>query len=272
VAHGIVEIANSAMTGAIRRISVQRGYDPREFSLVSFGGAGPLHANRLADALDIGQILIPMSPGIFSAMGLLATDLKHDYSTTHVSRLEEVNFDSLTAEFAKLTERGRQALTRENVTESQMQFIRHFDLRYVGQSYELSLLAPSDIDANQLQRLSEQFHAEHERAYGFSAVDEPIQLVNLRLTATGEIAKPRLRRLREGSGGVPISSRRVYFAETEGFVDCPVFDRYSLGAGDHLVGPAIVAELDSTTLIHPGFAASVDEFGNLLIERVQSAA
>ena len=266
VAHGIVEIANSAMTGAIRRISVQRGYDPREFALVSFGGAGPLHANRIADALGIGEVLIPTGPGIFSAMGLLVTDLKHDYSTTLVCQLDKADFQRVEAEFAKLGEQGRTALLRENVEEANVRLERSFDLRYVGQSYELSLSAPDEMNDVSVKDLGERFHAEHERTYGFSAPGEPIQLVNVRLTAIGDIAKPKLQKVQSTSADAQIANRQVYFEESNGFVDCPIFDRYKLVANQQISGPGILAELDSTTLLHPNSTATVDEYGNLRIK------
>ena len=271
VAHGIVEIANAAMTGALRRISVQRGYDPRDFVLVGFGGAGPLHANRLADELAIPETMIPMSPGIFSAMGLLSTDLKHDYSSTLVRRLDQIVADDLSQEFKGLEAQGRSALDRDRVDEERMQFLRQMDLRYVGQSYELTLsIDDPNLDAEEVQRVAARFHGEHERAYGFSAPAEPIELVNLRLTAIGRIAKPSLRQLAVGEGAshALLTTRSVYFAESGGFVDCPIYDRYRFRAESVIDGPAIVAEMDSTTLIHPDYRARVDGNGNLLIRKV----
>ena len=271
VAHGIVEIANAAMTGALRRISVQRGYDPRDFVLVGFGGAGPLHANRLADELEIPQTLIPMSPGIFSAMGLLSTDLKHDYSSTFVTQLDDTVPTDLLQEFERLEAQGRTALDQDQVEEQRMQFVRQLDLRYFGQSYELTLsIQDPGFHPEEMLRLAERFHCEHERVYGFSAPDEPIELVNLRLSAIGTIAKPSLRQLaeddRDASSAV-LAARSVYFAESGGFVDCPIYDRYQFHAGTRIEGPAVVAEMDSTTLIHPGYKASVDDIGNLLITK-----
>ena len=272
VAYGIIEIANAAMTAALRRISVQRGYDPRDFVLVGFGGAGPLHANRLADELELGLTLIPTSPGIFSAVGLLATDLKHDYSATHLQRFDEIVPHSLEDQFRALEAQGRTALQRERVEPASMAFVRQVDLRYVGQSYELTLAAQDDVfDAPELERLSAQFHHEHERAYGFQAPNEPIQMVNLRLSAIGRIAKPRLRQCESTDQGLEaarISTRSVYFDEIGGYTECGTYDRYKLGRGTEIPGPAIVVEIDSTTLIHPGYQAKVDQYGNLLITRI----
>ena len=174
-------------------------------------------------------------------------------------------------EFEAMEARGRAALEQDQVDEQRMQFVRQLDLRYFGQSYELTLsIEDPDMRPDEMQRLSERFHQEHERVYGFSAPDEPIELVNLRLSAIGTIAKPSLRQIAAGDqdpSSAVLTTRSVYFAETGGFVDCPIYDRYQFHANTAIDGPAIVAEMDSTTLIHPGYKASVDDIGNLLISQ-----
>jgi N-methylhydantoinase A len=266
VALGIVEIANTAMVNAVRRISVQRGYDPRDFVLVAFGGAGPLHANRLAVELEIPTVLVPMSPGTTSAMGLLVTDLKHDYSTTVIQRADRLDVEMVNRLYREMEAQGHKALLTEGMGHASISFERQVDMRYVGQSYELSIPLAEDEIEEALVRVLQRFHEEHERAYGFAAPDEPVEFVTLRLTAVGSIAKPKLRELAERSGNVtPRAVRQVYFAEGGGFVDCPSYNRYRLAAGGLIEGPAIVEEMDSTTVIHPGFRAEVDRYGNLLI-------
>ena len=268
VALGIVEIANTAMANALRRISVQRGHDPRDFVLVAFGGAGPVHANRLAAELEIPTLLVPMSPGTTSAMGLLVTDLKHDYSTTLIQRTDRLDVEMINRLFGEMEERGKKALLTEGMEHSSIGFERQVDMRYVGQSYELPIPVGENKVEDALERMLRRFHEEHERAYGFAASDEPVEFVTLRHTAVGSIAKPKLRELPERSGDVNAARRtvrQVYFAETGGFVDCPSYDRYQLAAGGVIEGPAIVEEMDSTTVIHPGFLAEVDRYGNLLI-------
>jgi N-methylhydantoinase A len=266
VALGIVEIANTAMVNAVRRISVQRGYDPRDFVLVAFGGAGPLHANRLAVELEIPTVLVPMSPGTTSAMGLLVTDLKHDYSTTVIQRADRLDVEMVNRLYREMEARGHKALLTEGMGHTSISFERQVDMRYVGQSYELSIPLDEDEIEEALGQVLQRFHEEHERAYGFAAPDEPVEFVTLRSTAVGSIAKPKLRELAERSGNVtPRAVRQVYFAEGGGFVDCPSYNRYRLAAGGLIEGPAIVEEMDSTTVIHPGFRAEVDRYGNLLI-------
>ena len=266
-ANGIVEIANAAMVNALRLVSVQRGYDPRDFALVAFGGAGPSHANRLAAMTEIPVAIIPPSPGTASAMGLLVTDLKHDYATTSIEQMERVDPAALERTFCDLEARGRETLMREGIGEAAMDFRRQADLRYVGQSHELTLpLAADPLDPVQMERMLQQFHCEHERAYGFSAPGEEVELVNLRLAAVGEIAKPAMASIEKAEGEATAkTSRPVYFAESGGYVECPVYDRYGLGAGATVMGPAIIEEVDSTTTIHPSYQVRVGEFGHMVL-------
>jgi N-methylhydantoinase A len=258
-ANGIVEIANAAMVNALHLISVQRGYDPRDFLLVAFGGAGPVHANALARDAEMPTLLVPRSPGIFSATGLLTTDLKRDAAVTLMRRLADVEDAELDAGFAELERAGVAELEREGVARDAIEFRRQLDLRYVGQSFELTIPAGDDV--------ADRFHAEHDRTYGFAAPAEPVELVSLRLTSVGRIEKPPLRPLATGAAAEPKERRDVYFAEAGAYVETPVYDRYALPAGAAFAGPAVVEEFDSTTVVHPGFAVRVDEVGNLFIER-----
>ena len=269
VALGIVEIANSAMVGALRQVSIQRGYDPRDFLLVAFGGAGPVHANRLAAELEMPSVLIPTSPGTTSAMGLLVTDIKHDYSVALIQRADQLDFRTVESQFARMKSEGEAALSSEDVASESMRFVYQADTRYVGQSYELTITLPDGgLKSDQLPGVLEQFHSEHERAYGFKADDEPVEFVALRLSAIGVIEKPRSREVDVGSGDAASAvkgTRLVYFTESDGYVDCPVYNRYRLRAGDEVEGPAIVEEVDSTVVVHPGWGAEVDGFGNLFL-------
>ena len=190
-ANGIVEIANAAMVNALHLISVQRGYDPRDFVLVGFGGAGPVHANALARDAEMPTLLIPRSPGIFSATGLLTTDLKRDTATTVMRRLDDLDHGRGRRDLRRRSRPrdGRSSRRRGSAT-TRSSFLRQIDLRYVGQSYELTFPPGDD--------LLERFHEEHDRTYGFSAPAEPVEVVSLRLTSVGRIAKPPARVLRRG--------------------------------------------------------------------------
>jgi len=270
-AHGIVEIANAAMTNALRIVSVQRGYDPRDFVLVAFGGAGPVHANRLAGEVQIPTTIIPMNPGTTSSLGLLVTDLKHDYSKTLLQCVDQVDTEMVEETYRALEADGRASLEREGMSPDDITFLHQVDMRYVGQSYELTIrLSASRLDEVEIESVSSQFHLEHKRTYGYSAPDEPVEFVNLRLSAIGKIKKPRLRELAANDidpGAAKKASRPVYFTESNGYVDCPIYDRYCLGAGCVLEGPAVVEEVDATAVIHPGYQALVDKFGNLVLTR-----
>ena len=271
VALGIVEIANNAMVGALRRVSVQRGYDPRDFVLVAFGGAGPVHANRLAAELEMPSVLIPMSPGTTSAMGLLVTDIKHEYSAAMIQRVDEVEPVAVSGRYQRMISEGKTALENEGVADADMRFDRLADMRYVGQSYELAIPLPdADLDAGTTATVLDRFHAEHERVYGFNAHDEPVEFVALRLSAVGRIPKPRIPEIavrnRENCPTAK-ATRPVFFAENAGYVECDIYDRYALCSGDAIDGPAIVEEVDSTTVIHPGWRGVVDRYGNLFIGR-----
>jgi N-methylhydantoinase A len=258
-ASGIVEIANAAMVNALHLISMQRGYDPRDFVLVGFGGAGPMHANALVREAGMPRLLIPPGPGVFSATGLLVTDLERDAAVTIMRRLDQVDADELEALFSGLERAGRRELEREGLPEGSFAFLRRLDLRYVGQSYELTVPAGDDLAAR--------FHAEHARLYGFAAPDEPVEAVSVRLTSISRIAKPPARPLPAGEAAAPKGHRPVFFAEADGYVDCPIYDRYALGAGASFPGPAVVEEVDSTTVVHPGFTVTVDVLGNIVLER-----
>jgi N-methylhydantoinase A len=268
-ASGIIEIANAHMIGAMRLVSVQRGYDPRDFVLVAFGGAGPLHANALARELGIPTVLVPPSPGIASAVGMLVTDIRHEFVATRRLRLDSLTPAALDALFADFAAEGDARLTRDGVPASDRRTLRSADLRYHGQSFELSVtVPPGPLAAADIDRLRAEFHASHERAYGYAAPDDPVELVNVRLAAVGVTPKPRRAPLREGgpSAAAAVKGRRdVWFAETNGFRETVVLDRAKLLRGNVIAGPAIIEEHDASTLVHPGWTATVDEHANLVL-------
>jgi N-methylhydantoinase A len=268
-ASGIVEIANAHMIGAMRLVSVQRGYDPRDFVLVAFGGAGPLHANALARELGIPTVLVPPSPGIASAIGMLATDVRHEFVATRRVRLDGLTPEALEALFADFAREGQARLERDGVSPSERRTLRSADLRYHGQSFELPVtVPPGPLAAADVERLRAEFHAQHERAYGYAAPEDAVELVNVRLAAIGVTPKPRRAPLPEGgpSAAPALKGHRdVWFAEVGGFRPTQVLDRGKLLRGNVIEGPAIVEEPDASTLVHPGWSAVVDEHGNLVL-------
>ena len=269
-ASGIIRIANASMVGAIRLISVQRGFDPREFVLVAFGGAGPLHANDLAQELGIPKVLIPMSPGVTSALGLLVSDVKHDYVQANISPVEDVDINAINSVFVGIETRAREVLSSEGIPTSDISIIRYLDIRYIGQSYELKIpIENRPLQPVDKQAINAAFFKEHERTYGYASASEPTEVVNLRLTAIGSISKPKLKELEEGDGdssGAVKSERPVYFSKPGKPVTCRIYDRYKLKSNDRIDGPAIVEEIDSTVVILPHYHAQVDRFGNIFIE------
>lgn len=268
-AHGIVEIANAAMASAIRLISVQRGYDPREYALVAFGGAGPLHACRLAAELELPLIIVPPSPGTTSALGLLVSDLRHDYTKTLRRLTRELGTMELERICSDMETEAHGALLAEGVPLNRISYSRHLEMRYAGQSYELTVELPNRaVDERTIPNAEAAFHRLHEQAYGHAAIDEPTMVVNVRVTGIGGIPKPTLRRSGDSPGALTgRGHRKVYFSEAGGFIDTPIFLRSTLADAVAVMGPAVIEEMDSTTVVFPEFVAVVDEQANLRITR-----
>ena len=273
-AHGIIEIANTAMVNALRLVSVQRGHDPRDFMLIGFGGAGPAHTVRLAEQAGIPKVLIPLGPGTASALGLLVTDVRMEGSATLIVRADQADLTQISREFQRLENLGRKAHKQAASASGAPVFERAIEMRYWGQSFELSIPAPnrSEIDQIWMQELTESFHNAHQTAYGFRANDEPIEIVNLRLTTVGKIARPQMLKLSITDTGVSTAlkgTRPVYFSEEsgkQGMIESKVYDRSLLPAGAVFSGPAIVEEPDCTTVVPPNWQATIDEFGNIIIQ------
>jgi N-methylhydantoinase A len=267
--NGIIQIANANMVGAIRLVSVQRGFDPRDFVLMAYGGAGPMHANGLARELSMPTVLIPMSPGVTSALGLLVSDIKHDYVRTYMRQTDKVDFQKLNQLYQQLETQASQVLSEEGVVGDDVRFLRFIDMRYVGQSYELKIDVPQgDLRIGDELNLNAAFFKAHEQAYGYADTTEPTEVVSLRLTAIGAIRRPELSQLEQGeqdSEDAVKGERDVYFSEVGKMVRCKVYSRYLLKGANKVVGPAIVEEIDSTVVIHPNYFADIDAYGNILI-------
>lgn len=268
VAQGIISLATMNMARAIRVISVERGYDPRDYTMVAFGGAGPLHASRLARELDIPRILVPTIPGLLSAFGLLMADLRTDFSRTVVVPMTSESLSIVNAAFDELEESARTWFLQEQIGEADQQIRRVADMRYVGQNYELPVQIPEhSLTTSDLPAILDAFHSAHDQAYGFAAADEPVQLVTIRLEASGIVAKPELQRISaDGSlDDARVGTRHTYMPENGGWSDVPLYDRERLPANVRVKGPAIVEQMDSTTLVLPDQWADVDQFGNLIV-------
>jgi N-methylhydantoinase A len=272
-AEGIYRIVNAAMTGAIRAVSVRRGYDPRDFALVAFGGAGPVHAVALAAELDIPWIVVPLSPGCHSAFGLVVADMLHDYAQSYVIEWAHLDRARLGELLAELQARGESDLVTDGIPPERRRYLRELDLRYLGQHFNTRVVLPDGpIDDALLAEVERRFHDEHERVHGFKAEGEPLELVNVRLTAIGLVPKPAGAAIAAGerTPPPPATTRQARFAGQA--VACPIYERGALRAGNVLAGPAIVEQLDTTTVLPPGWLATVDRYGNLILGRTEWTA
>lgn len=269
-AQGIVSVVTANMARAIRVISVQRGYDPRDHALVAFGGAGPLHAARLAKELDIGRILVPRNPGILCAMGLLLTDLRADFAVTRRMVLHADVLSDVAASFVELAARAEAWFEAEGIAAAARRITRTVDMRYAGQNYELSVALPAGpVTRETLDALTDGFAVAHQRAYGFVAENDPVQLVTFRVEATGLVDKAKFRPETDvGADAAPaaIGERQVWLPEAGGLLRCPVYNRENLRAGNRIAGPAIVEQMDATTLVLPGMMGRVEPYLNLILE------
>ena len=269
-AQGVVSVVTANMARAIRVISVQRGHDPRDYTLMAFGGAGPLHAARLARELDIARVLVPRSPGILCAMGLLLTDLRADFAITRLLTLGEAARSEVERAFAALDVQAAAWFDAEGIAAADRRVSRTVDMRYAGQNYELPVPLPDGpVTMATLEALGDGFAEAHRRMYGFIAEEEPVQLVTFRAAAVGVVRKaafmPRTERGPDASAAL-IGERAVWLPEAGGFVATPVYDRERLEPGNRVTGPAVIEQMDSTTLVLPGMAARVERYLNLVLE------
>jgi N-methylhydantoinase A len=262
-ARGVLAVANATMERALRVVSVERGRDPRNFTLVAFGGAGPLHAPALAADLGVPRVLVPRAAGVLSALGLLAGDVVYDRSTSMVRAWAEVDPENLECAFADLEAEGRDRLAAADVPPERRCFERRADLRYRGQSFDLAVGVEDPPD---LAAVAARFHERHRERYGYADPGEPLELVTLRVRARGAVDPPNLAAAAEGGsiGDAVVETREAGFGD--GVRETPVYDRSALPAGAAFDGPAVVAGAESTVAVPPDQRAEVDRDGNLLLE------
>jgi N-methylhydantoinase A len=266
-AHGMLEILNNTMMGAIRAISIERGYDPRDFALLACGGAGPLHAGRLAALLEIPTVIIPRYSGVLSTLGLLSSDIKNDYVRTLLQRHGAFDLAALNAVLSDLEAQARQWLAEEGIPPQAQRLERWADLRYANQGYEITVPVPAGpFTAATLAQTIDTLHQEHQRLYTYASPELPVELVNLRVSAQGPARPFALRSLHQNGVTVPQpQTRSVYFADAGGFVDCPVYDYSTLPAGFQLTGPAVITQDLATIVVEPQHRIRVDEYGNVIM-------
>jgi N-methylhydantoinase A len=274
-ADGILRIATTKMSHMVRWVTTERGLDAADFTLVAYGGAGPLHAAMVARELRIAKVVIPRAPGHFSAYGMLVADLRRDFVKTWFTPLAEASFAAMEAIYAEMEQRGRAAVRQSEVAVSGIAVQRAADMRYVGQEHAVTVeLAAELFAAEDREAIKRRFDAVHERRYGYSAPGEKAEIVSLRSAITGLMRKPKFEPIAAGGSEAPDEAfrgtRAVYFAEAGRHVDTPTYDRAALLAKNRIAGPALIEEYASTTVVHPGDVVTVDAFGDLVIEILRS--
>ena len=273
-AYGITQIANSAMMRALRAVSTERGRDPRDFTLVSFGGSGPVHAAALADDIEIGTVLVPVYPGVFSALGLLLADYRHDYIRSVVTPLAELNPDHIQQLYEDMQQEARDVMQAEGVSSEGIRFEPYVDLKYDYQLQDLSIPCPAINETpNFLKKLAEHFRAAHEQAFGYNT-DDAIELVSLRLRALATIGDMQFKELgatmdliASSSNGAQTEPRQAFFGPGHGLLQTTVCRRIDIT--DAQKGPLIIEEPDTTVVVPPGWAISRDTYGSLVLTKAE---
>ncbi|WJY23221.1 hydantoinase/oxoprolinase family protein [Fontisubflavum oceani] len=266
MAQGVIDIVNAKMADAIRTITIQRGIDPREFSLVAFGGAGPAQAAALAEELEISEVIIPVHPGAFSAWGMLQTDVRHDFKETLYSFWDQIEAKSIEDAFDGLAEKGLAFLAEEGIDKDRVGIERAIDFRYYGQEYVLTIQlddGPIDMD-----KIRADFDAAYERQYGHNSPENRVEMANIRLAALGRLDRPE-NAPPERAEPRPARERDVWFGGSH--VSTAIIDRNSIGDGDAVSGPAIIEEVTSTTLLPPGWTAQLIDGGHMSLVKEDAA-
>jgi N-methylhydantoinase A len=267
-ADGILQIAATAMSYAVKGVTTERGLDAGDFALIAYGGAGPLHAVEIAREIGIRTVIVPMAPGLFSAFGMLFSDLRYDFVRTWFTRLEDAAFDAIEKVYRELERQGREGIAGTSAKPRAVAVKRAADMRYVGQEHAVTVDLPMRLFAREDRAaIKRAFDAMHAQRYGTSAPAEPAEIVSLRSTVTGALRKPRLNPIKPGrpapERGAMRGKRPVYFGDR--FRPTGVFDRARLLAGNRIYGPALIEEYASTTVLWPRDRMEVDRYGNLHI-------
>jgi N-methylhydantoinase A len=260
------------MEQAIRAISTEQGHDLRDFALIAFGGAAPVHAGRLAVELGISRVLIPLSPGVASAMGLLVSDVKRDYVRSNLALFCPEEIGRLNTIFGELTRQAINELIQEGFKENDIDLAHYLDMRYLGQGYEVivPILQDDRLKEEDIALIRAQFDELHERRFGHRAEGQSVETVNLRIVASVKLPPLSLKRSEEALDRRSLEEavkghRPAYFGDTIGWTSCPVYTRDLLPAGCNLEGPAIIEQVDSTIIVHPGQSANVDAYKNVIL-------
>jgi N-methylhydantoinase A len=268
-AAGIQRIVNNNMADQIRLVTVHRGYHPKDFSLVAFGGAGPVIAGRLMQILGIKEIIVPINPGVLSAFGLLVADIEHEEVVSFKVEAAKMDPKDMTNIFRELEEACEQKREKIGISETHLEIHHSTEMRYIGQSYELEVPVTkgrNEITRETIDNVVSRFHETHQNIYQHSSPDSPVEFIAFRTVFSEKPSPtPVIPRLKTGTKAIPKGKREVFFEEYEGFVDVTLYDRGALFSGQRLVGPVIVEQSDTTTVIYPNQVCEVDQWGNLVI-------
>ncbi len=269
-ASGVIRIVNNAMMGAIRNVSVERGHDPGQFALVAFGGAGPMHAVGVAQLLGISVVVVPLNPGVSSAQGLLVSDFKNDFARTFLQKPPDYDMEGMETVYRDLEREALRWLDYEKIPDSDRVVSRSADLRYMHQGFEVAVdLEGGVVDLAAVQRLIENFHGRHRQVFGFS-LDQPVEVVTLRVSAVGRLHSPATPVLQRPLGqpeDAVLDQRKVFFEEVDSFVACDTYRRSMVAQDSTIQGPAILEGVDSTVVINPGWVSQIDRYGNCILRR-----
>jgi N-methylhydantoinase A len=270
-AAGVFRIINQSMADAAKVVSVQRGHDPREYALVSAGGACSIHACKIAEEVGCRTVIVPKAASVFCALGMLESDIRLDHVRTFNAMIPGIDLPAFNEAVRQVEERALAELLQMRVERERATLLRHLDVRYVGQHHEVTIPIPhgKPIAESHLPGIAEAFHRAHERLYTYATPENPLEVMNLRVTAVGAVDKAMLTRRPAGSadpGGARKGQRRAWFEEQGRFLPVPVYDRDRLTPGNRLAGPAIIEERITTVVVHPGWSLRVDEYDNLIME------
>jgi N-methylhydantoinase A len=262
-AAGIHRVVNARMADQIRLVTIKRGYDPRQFSLVVLGGAGPVHGAALAAEMGMAEVLVPEAPGVLAAFGLLAAAIEHHHTRTLQARTDTADLAAINGCLVELDDAGRGRMREEGIPADQVRVAYAADMRYVGQAYELEVPIDRPVVRERMPEILAAFHAVHERVYGYARAQQPVEFVNFRAVHTYPLPRPAVTPGARATGTLAdaqLGERRVYFGR---FMPTAIYERARLPLGARLEGPAIVEQSDTTTVIPPGVTALVDDVGNL---------
>lgn len=262
---GIVKIANSNMLNALKLISVRKGYDPRDFTMVAIGGGGPMHSQDLARELGVKKVIVPATSSVFASWGMLMSDLRHDYAQTYLTNTKEINYSEINHKYDELIHEAKTTLKNENIDNSKMIVTKSIDLRYEGQDHPVEITVPFDeIDENNLTEIIQAFHKKHEQLYTYSLEENGTEIVNLKVSVIGKIDKPTMKKISVSEGN-PIKEERDVYFEAEGWKKVKVYDRAFIKVNEKIDGPAIIEEKSTTIPLNAKDIATKDAYGNLII-------